>query len=111
MPDNHTNYIILIVVIIALFLIFSIGGYMLLSTETFNGSLKDSFKGITKYYNNLDNGLHNTSIVNVSAIDSGRYPIMIETATNWYNTQGVINDSLGTNLGKNNNCVFNCSRR
>ena len=50
----------------------------------------------------MDHTLKDTSIVNISAIDSARYPIMIETPTNWYNTQSLImpEQSVGVNDGK-----------
>ena len=61
------------------------------------------YSDITSYYNErMEDGLKGTSLVNVSAIDSGRFPIMLETPTNWYNTQGLIikDIKLGSDNGK-----------
>lgn len=60
------------------------------------------YSDITDYYNSLDNGLEGTSLVNISSVDSNRYPIMIETPTNWYNTQPMILEKthVGYDSGK-----------
>jgi len=60
------------------------------------------YSDITSYYNNLDNGLEGTSMVNISAIDSKRFPITLEIPMNWYNTQPMVlkSQSLGSNEGK-----------
>jgi len=60
------------------------------------------YSDITTYYNSMDDTLKGTSLVNVSAVDSKRYPIMIETPTNWYNTQPMVlkDINVGSNWGK-----------
>jgi hypothetical protein len=57
---------------------------------------------LTKFYSSIDNSLKETPIVNISAIESNRFPIVLETVTNWYDTQGMLDPeaSLGTNNGK-----------
>lgn len=125
---NHNMFFVMIVVIIVIFVLLLIGGFAL-SKENFTNpgmlpakqnpflnakktnsqfidtSVPDNlgYSNITGYYNErMDDGLNGTSIVNVSSIDSGRFPIMIETPTNWYNTQGLLlrNADVGTDTGK-----------
>lgn len=54
-----------------------------------------------------------TSLINISAIDTSRYPIAIETSTNWYNTQGLLlkNNHIGVNDGKLPKSDCHCSNR
>lgn len=40
-----------------------------------------------------------TPVVNLSYMDMRRFPIAIDETTNWFNTQGLRNVSLGTNQG------------
>jgi hypothetical protein len=67
------------------------------------------FSDISEYYNSMGDTLKGTSLINISAVDSARYPIMIETPMNWYNSQPLIlpNQHLGTNQGKYDNCICN----
>ena len=60
------------------------------------------YSDITGYYDSMDDALDGTSLVNISAIESKRFPIMLETPTNWYNTQSMIlkDASIGTDKGK-----------
>ncbi len=117
----HNTFVISIVVIIVIF-VFLLLGCMAMYREKFTNpgalpmtpsKLKRKFEDnyvpsnlgysdITGYYNSLDEGLAGTSMVNVSAIDSKRFPIMLEIPTNWYNTQPMVlkSQSLGSNNGK-----------
>lgn len=125
--NHHNTFVITIVVIIVIF-VFLLFGCLALGKETFvNPGMKPlsknpylnakktnkefidtyvpsnlGYSDITGYYNSMDNTLKGTSLVNVSAIDSKRYPIMIETPTNWYNTQPMIlkNTNVGSDWGK-----------
>jgi hypothetical protein len=60
------------------------------------------YTDLTKYYSNMDNSLKETPIVNISAIETNRFPIIVEDTTNWYDTQGLIvpGIKLGTDNGK-----------
>ena len=129
----HNTFIITIVVIIVIFTLLLLGGFCISKESFTNPGLKPlsknpglnakktnnkfidtlvpenlGYSDITGYYNGLEDGLKGTSLVNVSSIDSARYPIMIETPTNWYNTQSLILEqaNLGTNEGKlpNSDC-------
>lgn len=116
--NHHNTFIIAIIVIIVIFL-FILFGCMTMKESFVNPGMKPltkfskkknfidtyvpsnlGYSDITQYYDSMDNTLNGTSIVNVSAIDSKRFPIMIETSTNWYNTQPMVQTSLATDMGK-----------
>lgn len=65
------------------------------------------FRNSTTFYEDLDDGLKGTPLVNVSEVLTNRYPIAIETSTNWYSTQPLIS-SVGTDEGKLSDC--NCDK-
>lgn len=106
MEDVHKIYIGSFVVVIVVLVIVVCA--VALSKESFADSVKGPlgktrsgfvdtvvpqnlrYGDVTPTYQGLGNGLRGTSVVNVSAIDSNRFPIAIETPTNWYNTQGVL---------------------
>ena len=124
--DSHTVFIISVVIIIVIFT-FLVLATMTLSSEKFKnlspmpisefmndkmnlnpfGHVVDTyvpqdikFKNATPFYDGLDDGLMGTSLENVSEVLSKRYPIAIETSTNWYNTQPLVGEgTLGTDSG------------
>lgn len=117
--DNHSTFIISIVVIIVIFLLVLLAT-MTLSKESFQNlqpllpakykKVKQKFldtivpqnlkiKNSTERYKKLEDGLNGTSLVNVTDVISNRHPISIETSTNWYSTQ-PIPSMVGTNMGK-----------
>jgi len=59
-----------------------------------------TFSNVTEEYQKLGNGLNGTSLVNVSAINSKRFPAIIETSMNWYNTQPLQMEAVGVDWGK-----------
>ena len=124
--NYHNTFVIAIIVIIVIFVFLLFGCLTMkesftnpgmkpltknpfLNAKKTNSQFIDSYvpsnlgySDITTYYNSMDNTLKGTSLVNVSAVDSKRYPIMIETPTNWYNTQPMVlkDINVGSNWGK-----------
>lgn len=49
-----------------------------------------------KFY---DRKIHNTSLIDIPTIKTGRFPIEIEVPVNWYNTQPFV-PTVGTDTGK-----------
>lgn len=121
--DNHSTYIISTVVIIVIFLLILLAT-MSLSKESFQtlapakftipkqGNFVDTnvpqglkFKNATSFYQDLDDGLKGTPLVNVSEVLSNRFPIAIETPMNWYSTQPLATPiTVGTQKGKSGKC-------
>jgi len=118
--NYHNTFIIAIIVIIVIF-VFILFGCMTMKETFVNPGMKPlskvptkrkfldtyvpsnlGYSDVTQYYDSMDNTLNGTPIVNVSAVNSNRFPIMIETSTNWYDTQPLVLNKayLATNAGK-----------
>lgn len=101
--------IFFIVAILVFFVIFLIVGLSVcypcaeqFNNEKFNNENfnNEHFLDCSIVRNELTNNFKGTSLTNLSVQQSGRFPIGVETATNWYNTQPEIPLILGTDAGK-----------
>lgn len=91
--------IVIIIVIVCITLI----GLAAFNKESFidiYASPYAKYKDDTKTYNDIDDSLKGTPIVNVSSVDTNRFPIAIETTMNWFSTQPLVLDTKYNNLEK-----------
>lgn len=126
---SHNLFIVSVVIIIVIFILVILGILFsqgekftnpsglsknsVLSKPFYDTVVPDNlkYKNATPFYEDLDDGLKGTSLVNVSEVLSNRFPIAIETSTNWYSTQPLIN-AVGTDNGKlhESECMCNENR-
>lgn len=84
------------VVIVAL-IVLCVLGALAFTKECFSDTEKitnskffDSLVPQNLKFTKLADKVKGTSIINVTAVETGRFPIQLETTTNWYNTQPMI---------------------
>ena len=90
------------VIIIIILLCFFILCYKTFRNESFyNNTVKDEIK-VFPYKDTMviKDKFKGTPIVEITALETRRFPFVVENVKNWYSTQPLIPSILGTDTGK-----------
>jgi uncharacterized membrane protein len=70
-------------------------------SETFyNKSLKPTILQVSDTELAVESPFKGTPVVEITALETRRFPYVVENVKNWYSTQPLVPSTLGTNVGK-----------
>ena len=101
---------ILLIVIVCFFII----GFTVLKEPFYNVTVKDNFTsngggiggGGVVVVDEFTDVFKGTPIVEITALETRRFPFVVENVKNWYSTQPLVPGILGTDIGKE--CPGSC---